>query len=45
MWLSVESNQFLQGIIVDSGHCKALGVKVEFESMMKIKSENESEND
>ena len=35
----------VRGIIIDSGHCKALGVGVEFESMMKMKSENESEND
>ena len=34
-----------RGIIVDSGHCKALGIGAEFESMMKMKSENESEND
>ena len=35
----------MRGIIVDSDHCKALGVGAEFESMMKVKSENESEND
>ena len=35
----------VRGIIIDSGHCKALGVGAEFESMMKMKSENESEND
>ena len=35
----------MRGIIVDSGHCKALGIGAEFESMMKVKSENESEND
>ena len=29
----------MRGIIIDSGHCKALGVGAEFESMMKIKSE------
>ena len=33
------------GIIIDSGHCKVLGIGVEFEIMMKMKSENESEND
>ena len=35
----------MRGIIIDGGHCKALGVGAEFESMMKVKSENESEND
>ena len=34
-----------RGIIIDSGHCKALGIGAEFKSMMKMKSENESEND
>jgi hypothetical protein len=34
-----------RGVIVDSGHSKELGVGAEFESMMKMKSENESEND
>ena len=33
------------GIIIDGGHCKGLDVGVELESTMKMKSENESEND
>jgi len=34
-----------EGIIVDGGYCKGLGIGAEIESIMKMKSENESEND
>ena len=29
------------GGIIDGGHCKGLGIRVEFENMMKMKSEND----